>query len=567
MRADRHLLALLALVLAYTAVFSTLWILRQHALFSYEWEDDAGRNQMIYNTLRGQPFWSSVKGAYFAGHVSLLWAVLAAPSLVHPSIDTACVVLTFGLALTVVPAYLVAREVLRSRGEALVLGIAFLLYAPLHAINLGTLNGVTGAVPLLAWACWAFHRRRFKTFLAFAMGAILCKEDMALTVVFFGLYALLKRRRWFWSVVPIAAGVLWLVLAFEVILPGTVRAEKMKPTSWLIGARESMEARGPGGLGGAVQWILRHPGAAAEKAFAADRGLLFGQLLVPVVLVPLLGPGVLVMAVPALGQLLLHAGPLTLYHRHWVAAPLPFIMWATVQGCANAKRLLGCGVRGRGSGVRTRTEERPLPYLALLTMVLVGCALSNVAPNILGTMNRESPGFPEPPEAMQRAITVYDAVFYRPTERSRNAWALIGRIPRDASVAASGDLLVPLSNRRTLYEFLDGSVPWREAEYFLINADPVFFGAGHYALGITKADLGVHPLDQLPELHRRRVLDLIRRMEAQGEWELLDRRGNIFLFRRRSTSNTQQATSSAERRPSFANMDSRRRGLQLTSAA
>jgi len=251
---DRYLLALLVLVAVYTAVFAALWIRRHEVLFSYEWEDDAARNQMIYNTLRGRPFWSSIKGVYLAGHASLVWAALAVPSLIYPGIETACIVLTLALGLTAVPVYLVARDVLGSRGEAFVLGAACLLYSPLHAVNLHTLNAVTPAVPLLAWAFLAFHRKRYWTFLAFTVGAMLCKEDIAMAVIMFGLYALLRRRRWRWSVVPIAAGAVWLVVAFKVILPATYPKEHTSAT-WLIGAVQSKAEGGPGGVVGAVQWM------------------------------------------------------------------------------------------------------------------------------------------------------------------------------------------------------------------------------------------------------------------------------------------------------------------------
>jgi len=518
-RLDRHLLILFVLVALYTAVFSTLWIMRHRALFSYEFEDDAGRNQMIYNVFHGRPFYSTVKGVYLGGHASIVWAVLAVPALVYPGIETSCVVLSLGLGLTVVPVYLVAREVLKSRWQALLLGGAFLLYAPLHAINLHTLNAVTPAVPLLAWAYWAFHLKRLRAFLVFALLAMLCKENVALAVGMFGVVALVKRRPWVWSVIPIAAAGLWLVVAFKVILPGTY-TRPLRPTSWFIGARESAAAGGPGGVSGSLLWIASHPGEALTRMLGPDRWLLFGQLFGPVLLVCFLAPGALAVALPAFGQLLMHEGMLPLYHRHWIAPTLPFIMMATVFGCARAKRLL-----------QSRSGEARSVTGLVLAVVLVGCLASNVAPNIMGHMRVHAWGRPEPPPAMQRAATVYDPVFRRETERSRTARDLIRRIPPDASVTASGDLLVPLSARRALYVFLDTDSPWQEADYALINTRAVYFGAGRYPLALRRTD--ALPPEVLPELHRRRVVALIEAWVASGTWSLVEQRGDIYLLKRR----------------------------------
>lgn len=503
-RPDRHLLALLGLIAVYTAIFATLWILRHRALFSYEFQDDAARNQMIYNTFRGRPFWSSIKGVHLAGHVSVVWAVLALPALIHPGIETACVVLTLALGLTVVPVYLVARDRLGSRGEALLLGAGFLLYAPLHAVNLHTLNAVTPAVPLLAWAFWAFQRRRFGTFLAFAVGAMLCKENIALIVAMFAFYALIQRRRWSWWVVPAAAAGLWLVIAFQVILPGTY-VKPLTPTSWLVGARDSAQAGGPGGVRGSLTWIAGHPREAVGRILGPDRWLLFGQLFAPVLLVAFVSPAALLLAVPTIGQLLLHEGMLPLYHRHWIAPALPFVMLATVMGCARIKGWL----------VRGSSGSSPAYGLVLAT-VFVGCAVSNAAPNIIGHLRTSSPGWPAPPQAMQDAVTVYAPVFYRPTARSRDAWALIRQVPRQARVAASGDLLVPLSARRVLYEIPITELQWSEVDTIIFNEEPVYFGAGHY-----------RPLSARGEFYAS-----LRERLSTGEWVEAGRRGTIYLYRR-----------------------------------
>jgi len=266
--------------------------------------------------------------------------------------------------------------------------------------------------------------------------------------------------------------------------------------------------------------MVEHPAVALRWMFWPTRAILFAQLFVPVVLVCVLAPGALLMAVPALGLVLLHSPPLYLYHRHWIAPALPFILMATVLGCGRVKRYFA----RPGRPVTT-------PYAAVLAAVLVGCAVSNVLPNIVGRITTPW-GWPQPPEAMRNDGTIYDPVFYRHTERSRNAWALIRQIPPEASVSASGDLLVPLSARSVLYEVLDDRVPWRDVDYVLINTRLIHLGAGNYRLALAESDKGMVSDEFLPELHRRRVTQCMDGMLRSGLWTLVDRQGDISLLRR-----------------------------------
>ena len=229
-----------------------------------------------------------------------------------------------------------------------------------------------------------------------------------------------------------------------------------------------------------------------------------------------------VLAVPAMGLLLLHSPPLYLYHRHWVAPTLPFILMGAVLGCARLKGLILR--RGGGKGFRAVPPA----------LVLGACLASNFLPNIIGFPTTPW-GMPPPPAEMRQARTIYHPFFYRHTERSLNAWALIRRIPPRAAVAATGDLLVPLSARPALFEFLDTRTPWREVDYLLVNTRLVHFGAGNYRVDLDeRRDAGVPP-ERLPELHRRRVERRIRRMVRSGLWRLVERRGDIVLLQRLRT--------------------------------
>jgi uncharacterized membrane protein len=64
----------------------------------------------------------------------------------------------------------------------------------LHEVNLSEFRRITLAVPFLSLALYGLVKGRRRWILAGLLPALLCQEDMAIIVMAFGVYLLLKNR-------------------------------------------------------------------------------------------------------------------------------------------------------------------------------------------------------------------------------------------------------------------------------------------------------------------------------------------------------------------------------------
>ena len=125
------------------------------------------------------------------------------------------------------------------------------------------------------------------------------------------------------------------------------------------------------------------------------------------------------------------------------------------------------------------------------------------------------------------ARNIYDRRFYVQDDLDKTAWKIIKMIPKDAVVSATGDLLMPLSHRKEVYEFAfddiddGGGYDYFDVDYIAVNNTNQYHGAGHYAFP--------------EERHMHKLNGLIR----NGTFDVLyEKKG--FLLLKRSKSVDQQ---------------------------
>lgn len=210
----------------YCVVTSVLAIRKLHD-FGYVGQDIAYFMQCLYTGLHGKFFasnqyhdllYTTTVHSDFAGHNQPVLFLLLPFYWIAPSAVTLFVIRNVFMALCVIPAYKIARMWMHPLPALLsVIGLMlapavlyqnFYDYAPLSMVGL----------PLL-FALQFYFQRRYTLFLVMLVCCLLVREDLVFVLVGFGVIALLARRKWHWSVIPISLSIFWVVLTWGLILP------------------------------------------------------------------------------------------------------------------------------------------------------------------------------------------------------------------------------------------------------------------------------------------------------------------------------------------------------------
>ena len=370
--------ALLAVVLA-------AYSITRHNHFNSKAYDLGLHAQVWWNTSHGRLFAGSVEvDSYLGDHVSPIILLLAPLYRLVPDPRTLLIVQAVALALGALPLALLARRRLAvtPRLLSLTLALIFLTYPALGFVNRFEFHEEVLVVPLLLAAFLALDRRRAAWMSLALLLALMCKEDVGLTVAAFGVFAWWRarsfpentgRRRFKWVGLSWAAvGLAWSLIALLVIIPAfrSAPSDTLTRYSWLL--------TGPAN-------VLGNPGRIVQHVLADPRRLwMLVKFLLPVGFTALLSPAVLV-SLPAVAVNWL-AGNLyqSSIYFHYAAATIPVVFAAAVFGM---EKLIGKeeGNEGKEGRRRSSTFSEKSNFLAshnairaraaLLLVWLVACAL------------------------------------------------------------------------------------------------------------------------------------------------------------------------------------------------
>ena len=323
---------LAVLVLGYFGAWCTVSFLRHHYFHSSY--DLAIMNQVVWNTSQGDLFARSIEVTNDLGdHVRPYLGLLSLVYLVLPS---PYVLLTFQslvLALGAVPLYRLARRQLGSPALSLVVAFCFLAYPPLGFVNRYDFHIEALAVPLLIAAYERIDARDLKAASLLMAVALLCKENLGLTIAALGATAALfhkhQRFGWIWAIV----GITYSAIALFVVIP----AFRGEPSDTL--ARYAWMGDTPVGM---LWALLSQPLSVLRKLLTMEHLLTVLQLFAPLAFLPIVGWFALLPAAPTLAYNFLAdwSSQRTIY-THYMAAVVPFVLIATIAGL----RRLATGVR------------------------------------------------------------------------------------------------------------------------------------------------------------------------------------------------------------------------------
>lgn len=425
----RNLVLLASLLAAFLlAAFS----ITRHNHFNSKAYDLGLHAQVWWNTAQGRFFASSVEvDNYLGDHVSPIILPLAPLYRLWPDARLLLLIQALALAAGALPLAALARRRLLPRWPegahlaSLLLTLIYLSYPALGFVNRFEFHEEVLAVPLLLAAFWFLETKRPWATSAALLLAMLCKEDVGLTVAAFGLFAWYRRREW--RVVGLAwagIGLVWSLLGLFVIIPalrGGVASDTLGRYAWLGDNTAGMLA----GLLASPRLLLSH-------LLGEPRRLWFlVKFLLPAGFLPLLSPAILI-ALPslAINWLAGNTYQASIYF-HYATLMIPIVFAAAVYGLEKA-----CSLQLDASSYKLQANSLPtIILLWLLLCAALALAFDQPWQRQVGPADWENYGL-----AWQ--VSSESVVAFREAA---------ARLPADASLATTEAYAPHLANRQGLY--------------------------------------------------------------------------------------------------------------------
>jgi uncharacterized membrane protein len=476
-------------ILLYTATFATQLTLRLRA-FGTTAFDLGIFDQATWLLSRGLVPFVTLRGLNaFGDHTSFILLLVAPLYWLFDSPVTLFVLASLVVGLGALPLYALAREQLGGRWSPLVVALAYLLYPAVEYVSMANFHPESLAMPLaLAALLFGFRGQRLRFGLCAGLAA-LCKEDVALTIFALGLYLAWRGRRRL-GLITAGLALAWLALCLLVLLPA------FNPAGAVY---LSLYAGGPPG-----SWT---PLATLQRLLEPQRLEYLPLLLLPLGLLPLLGPGGLLIALPALLVNLLSAreNTATIFY-HYSAMVAPWFLVGTIEA------LRRCPAR--------------LQAAASLYLLL-----SSLAAHLLFAPSPLSLGF------LRNASTVrepFDGVaalprVFREQPRDELGRAALALIPPNAAVAATSVYAVHLAHRQQVYQL---PLPFENG----LHDDGLtpFWGTSERELPSATVDyVLIDPSESIWPARRTQIANITSRLRRDPSFEVIFNQDGLLVFQHR----------------------------------
>ncbi|MBI4426134.1 MAG: DUF2079 domain-containing protein [Candidatus Kerfeldbacteria bacterium] len=427
-------LAIVSFILIFTGLGAwKLWS------FGYNALDLAIYRQVAEHSVHGQLFSFTIHPhSYLGDHLELFFTALWPLYGVVPSALTLVFLQAAALAVTALPlAKIAARFV--GKPWHLLLVAAYLGNPAIQNMALFEFHLLPFAIPLVSYTLLAYCERRFFRFLVFSVLALTVREDVSLVIVGFGVLALVERRSWRWSIVPIMLGGAWFAAALKLTayFSGYAEYKFLAYYRWLGNSLPEM-----------LRTALTKPWLVLQRFVAPGNLAFFFAVLLPFAYLPLARVRWLIPAAPIFLQLMLVQSPgELLLSIHYPALLIPFLVVATAAvlqqvfrppPTAVGHRILrdpaeggdGAPPKAAASGLFAKLARQRAMTLIIFVVVIVYSML------VIGPLAQAVP-------VLAGTLKINDRVA---VERS-----FTKQLPTDVPTVAGFETITELSKRRRLY--------------------------------------------------------------------------------------------------------------------
>ncbi len=383
--------------------------------FGYNALDLAIYRQVAAESIRGHLFSFSIHPhSYLGDHLELLYVIVWPFYALLKSPLTLVVVQAIALAASVFPVAAIVRRFL-PRPWHLIFALGFLANPVIQNMSLYEFHLLPFSIPILSFAILTYLTKRYSWYLFCLVLACLVREDVSFVVFGFGLLALIDRRSWKWSIVPMLLGAGWLIAALKItaLFNGYGHYKFLAYYGWLGQSVPEIAKN----LFLHVDRVLLHLVQPQALAFMA-------ALLLPFAFLPVFRLRWIVPVVPNLLQYLLLQTPSELVIEiHYPSVFLPFL---TVASAAAFATILDPSQRSRA--LNRLSKERGIAAVVVIIVVVYSML-------VIGPLAQSLP-------ILARTAKIADRVSL---ERD-----FVRSVP-DGPVAAGFETITDLSDRPELY--------------------------------------------------------------------------------------------------------------------
>jgi uncharacterized membrane protein len=423
--------------LAY-AGFASYLSLVEHFRFMTGGYDLGIYDSLVSNVLAGHFFRSPVctpDMSYLSNHAEFGIFYVAPLYALFPRSETLLIVQAFFLGLAAIPLYLFASTQV-PRATAAILSLAYLLYAPMHGANFYDFHWMPMAMPFWLTLFYGLARRKLAIIIPVVILILPLREETGVLLAVLGAFLVLSR---YWprlGLVFCAVGVTYFSVMKFVFMP-------MAGSWWFENFYVELIAPGEKGYGSIIKTLLVNP-VYVWKTLIRESKLVYAlHLFAPLAFLPLRRPLLALLAAPGFFFTLLTTGydpSVSIrfqYTSHWI----PWLFAST------ALYLMLLGRRPDGALLR-RAAVGALALGVFCHSYVYGAVLQH---------NTFASGF----ERLHFSMSDSELSDYRDFQ------AIAAQIPKNASVAASEDVVAHVANRVTAYTL---KITHGDADYLLIHA-------------------------------------------------------------------------------------------------
>jgi len=429
--------------------------------------------QSFWSTVNeGLPLYNSQEGprfgrfSHFSAHFSPLLFLVTPFYWLWQRPEALLFAKTVALALGAFPLYKLATLLLGSREAGRLVAFTYLLYPPLHGVNMWGFHENEFAVAPLLFLLLCYERGQWTVFWILLFAVLGVKENIALTMAAFGLYLSLFRRERMLGAAVAGTSVLWLLAAQWIIIPLAQGKNLFEIDSAYFLSRYDPIV---GQSYGEIFWnLVHHPIRIAQYVFgSSEKRIYLFQIFFPLAFIPLAAPEALALSAPVLAQNLLsrYWGQYAILAQY-SAEMIPFLFYGLCLGIARIERWRRLGPARRieepaesiASDPKRAYRRTSTRLLAVVfAAVLVANFFSGVWTFAIGRSD-------------------FLLAIAKPPERRRAALELMALIPKEASVITDVSMISHLGGREWLHAVNQEPFHARDWDYVLLDSQFPWIG-------------------------------------------------------------------------------------------
>ncbi|MDA1196660.1 MAG: DUF2079 domain-containing protein [Nanoarchaeota archaeon] len=200
-------------------VVVTLLAVFKHLSFYSTGFDLGLYNQVIFGLSNGADYSSVLGYTIFGDHVQPILFLLLPFYVLFSSPLTLVVIQSLAIAVGSIPLFLLARKYLKHDVAVFLLFLAYFFAPAFWYPALFDFHPLVLAVPFLMYAVYYLFEKRYGLMILFLVFAGICKENLPLVLVPFGIYIFLKDRKRVMGSILAIVGIAWVYLNIEIIIP------------------------------------------------------------------------------------------------------------------------------------------------------------------------------------------------------------------------------------------------------------------------------------------------------------------------------------------------------------